>query len=196
MESYAIADCVKRPSEAFYERVAELVAAGVNWLQLRAKTLSDREVVEIGARMRLLIRSGTRFLVNGRSDIAVGVGAEGVHLPASGIPIPGVRTVSSELIVGRSCHSLEDCRRAQDEGADYVILGPVFTPRSKEKEATVPLPAVSEAARLRIPVFALGGMSRDTAPQLSGTGVAGIAAITLYMDDSPVSEIVRMVHEL
>lgn len=196
MESYAIAATSALPGENFYRRIAELADAKVDWIQLRAKTLQDDEVFEIARTLRGMIGGRTRFVVNGRADIAAGVGADGVHLPANGLPASAVREVGGEFRVGRSCHTLEECRRAAEEKVDYLVLGPVFPTRSKSGEATITLEQLGQAARLPIPVFALGGFSRENMKQLKDIPVRGIAGITLFMSDGPIQEIVDQVREL
>lgn len=197
MQSYAIANCDAEPDEAYFTRVRELVEAGVEWIQLRAKSLEDRRIYAIGQRLRDLTRaSRTRLIVNGRADIAFGVSADGVHLPARGLPIAAVRMMARDLIIGRSCHSIERCREAADQGADYVLLGPVFPPRSKPGEGRISRQELAEAGGLGIPVFALGGMSCENVQSLRGLNIAGIAAVTLFMNDRPPDEIVRMVRQL
>lgn len=196
MESYAIANCEATPGDPFYRRINDLVEAGVDWIQLRAKSLEDGELYTIGQRMRALIRKGqTRFVVNRRADVAVAVMADGVHLPADGIPIGAARE-AGRLVVGRSCHSVAECRQAHAEGADYVLLGPVFETRSKPSPSRITLEQLKMAGETGIRVFAIGGMSRHHLGHLRGLKLAGIAGITLFMEDQPVGDIVRAVQAL
>src|SRR5687767_94254 len=124
MKCYAIADTEREPDERFFSRIADLVEAGVDFIQLRAKTVDDRLAHEIALRCRRLVSKSARLLVNRRADLALAVGADGVHLPAQGIPAAAVRALGPHLMVGRSCHSLLDCRAAAEEGVDYILLGP------------------------------------------------------------------------
>jgi thiamine-phosphate pyrophosphorylase len=197
VQTYAIANCDSAPGAEYFRRVGALVEAGVDWIQLRAKTLEDQQVYTIGLRLRELTRSSnTRFLVNGRADIAASVSADGVHLPASGLPAGAARMIGPDFLIGRSCHSAQACRAAAEEGADYVLLGPVFTPRSKPGKGIVSREELAEAQNIGIPVFALGGISCENVESLRGLKIAGIAAVTLFMSDGPPGEIVRMVRAL
>jgi thiamine-phosphate pyrophosphorylase len=196
MESYAIAAASEGPGESFYRRIAELATAKVDWIQLRAKTLQDSDVFEIARTMRGMIGGPTRFVINGRADIAAGVGADGVHLPVRGVPASAVREVSRDFKVGRSCHTLEECRRAAEEQVDYLVLGPVFPPRSKRGEGIVTLEQLGQAARLPVPVFALGGFTRENMKNVKDIPIAGIAGVTLFMSDGPIQEIVDEVRQL
>jgi thiamine-phosphate pyrophosphorylase len=190
MKSYAIANLDAPPDEAFFRRIGELAEAGVDVVQLRARTLDARTAFGVATRIRAQIRPPTRFVVNRRADIALAAGADGVHLPADGLPAETLRRLGP-LLIGRSCHSVGDVRRAAGEGCDYALLGPVFATRSKPGTAAVGLAELQEASRLGIEVFALGGISRDNLHTLEGSGIAGVAAITLFMVDSPVAEIVE-----
>lgn len=197
MQCYVIADCREAPAPSFFLRLERLVAAGAEWFQLRAKDLDDELILRVGKKMRAIIpRDQARFLINSRADIAITIGVDGVHLPGSGVPVTAVRKLSKALIVGRSCHSVEDCRRALQEQADYVLLGPVFPPRSKSGEANVQRADLIEAGRIGIPVFVLGGISRQSLEQLRDLPVAGIAAITLFMEDDDVEGNVAAVKAL
>lgn len=146
---------------------------GVEYIQIREKDLSARELFEftqavVAARQT----SKTKILVNTRSDIAKVTGADGVHLPASAarITMPG-------LLVSRSCHTLCDVRNAE---ADFVTFSPVFA--SPGKGTPVGIDQLREACRLGVPVFALGGITRENANQCTEAGAVGIAGIRLFLE--------------
>lgn len=197
MKSYAIADVETEPGEEFFMRVGELVRHAVDYIQLRAKRMQDSDVLTIARRCRSLIGNGqTRFLVNGRADIALACQAHGVHLPSDGIPAQAIRSLAPDLILGRSCHTLDDCRSAAREGLDYVLLGPVFDSRSKDQPASVSLESLRQASSFGARVFALGGISYERLPLLSGSGIEGVAAITMFMKDTRVEAAVEAVRAL
>jgi thiamine-phosphate pyrophosphorylase len=161
-----------------------LMVAGVDWLQVREKDLSDRDLFGLVAALSpLAARSAVALLVNGRPDIALAAGATGVHLPSEGLPTGWVRSMCpSPLLVVRSCHSVEDARRAQAEGADAVTLGPVFpTPSKAAFGEPMGLEAFSRACcGVEIPVLALGGVGPAEVPAVLAAGAAGVAAIRLF----------------
>lgn len=197
MKSYAIASLHARADETFRTRVCEVIECGVDYLQLRAPGLAARHFSEAAEFCAQRIRgTATRLLIGRRADIALSAGADGVHLPAAGLPVFAVRSIGPKLMVGRSTHSWEGCRAAAAEGADYAFIGPVFAPRSKSGGARILDDEILRAAAAGIPVFVLGGISVDNMSRFRGMPIAGIAAITLYMDDRPLGPIVEAVREL
>ena len=193
MKAFVIADVEQPADSAFFERLAELSAAGVDVVVLRDPSFSDRERFALALECRRLVSPPTRFLVHGRADLALACRADGVHLPSGGVPVRAVREFDRRLLVGRSVHSLDDCRRAAEEEADYVLLGPVFPTRSKPGEGRISREELEQAAKLSPAVYALGGVSRENLEQLRGLPIAGVAAITLFMKDRPVSVVVEAV---
>jgi thiamine-phosphate pyrophosphorylase len=192
MKAWAVAQLESPPGEEFFDRIAELVRLRIEFIQLRAPGLASRSIAEAALRCRQLTEgTRTKFLVSRRADIAAAVGADGVHLPAAGLPVAAVRRVDGRLLVGRSCHSVEDCAAAGREGADYVLLGPVFPPRSKEGESRITPDDLRAASAFGIPVFALGGISAPRLRSLAGTGIEGVAAITMFMHDRPLEPVLE-----
>ncbi len=196
MKSHAIADLASAADpEVLLDRVELLSDLGVDIIQLRAKQLDDRDLLELAVRCRERIGADVHYLLNGRADIAVAAGADGVHLPSDGIPVSIVKRVFPDLVVGVSCHSISEVVAAAAAGADLAVVGPVFAARSSEKAPVVPVSSLLEIDRYGIDVYALGGITVDRLPLLEGTGVAGVAAITMFMADEPAAEIVASVRE-
>lgn len=166
------------------DSIAKNLAEGPDWIQIREKDLSARELFEmVQGALALPNPRGVKILVNSRVDVALAAGAAGVHLPA-GSPAPQSwgEIVPQGFLIGVSCHSVDEVRRAEQEGADYVVLGPVFAPLSKP--LSLPPLGLEELARAaaaaKIPVLALGGITRENAGKCGAAGAAGIAGISLY----------------
>jgi thiamine-phosphate pyrophosphorylase len=159
------------------EVIRDQMHLGVDYIQLREKDISARELFEFTlAVLETRAQDGnhlpTKILLNSRADVAVATGADGVHLPANA-PIetlPG-------LIVARSCHTLKEIPLAQ---ADFVTFGPVF--ESPGKGSPLGLQQLRQACALGKPVYALGGVNWDNAAACLEAGAEGIAGIRLFQD--------------
>jgi thiamine-phosphate pyrophosphorylase len=158
--------------------------ASPDWVQIREKDLSARDLYElIRAAMDLPNPRRVKFLVNTRVDVALAAGCAGVHLPSGSPPPRFWRSITpSGFLFGVSCHAVEEVRQAEQHGADYVLFGPVFAPLSKSSNLN---PRGLEglavaAASVKIPVLALGGITRQNQAACVAAGAAGIAGISLY----------------
>jgi len=164
--------------------IARNLAAGIEWIQIREKDLSARDLFALTERVLALANPHqSKILVNTRVDVALAAGAAGTHLPA-GSPPPHVWRAYTPpgFLIGVSCHTLDEIRAAEDQGADYAVFSPVFAPRSKEQTLEPRgIDALAQAARaVRIPVLALGGITAGNAQECIQAGAAGVAAISLY----------------
>src|SRR4051794_16974352 len=157
-----------------------LGAAGIGAVQIREKDLDDRGLYDLARLARALLPPAVRLLVNGRLDVALAAGADGVHLPADGVPVAALRArFGGGVILGRSTHTLQEVERARDEGADYVTFGPVWpTPGKGAPTGTAEL---ARAAAAGVPVYALGGVTLERFGEAAAAGATGIAAIRLFL---------------
>jgi thiamine-phosphate pyrophosphorylase len=148
-------------------------------LQVRAP-LSTVRAIEQEARA-LVATSPVPVVVSSRCDIALAAGAAGVNLPENDITVAAARALMGERLVGRSVHSLESALRAESEGADYVIFGPVWASASHPASPPAGTTALAEVANaLRIPVVAIGGVTEGRIAECHAAGAAGYAAIRLF----------------
>lgn len=159
-----------------------LAAAGVDGVQLREKGLDDRALLALARAARARLPTAAALLVHRRLDVALAAGADGVHLPADGLPAAPLLAWAARLgarpLVGRSTHRLDEVAAARDEGADYVVFGPVFATPGKGPPAG--LDALAEAARLGVPVLALGGIVPERVADALAAGAHGVAAIRAF----------------
>ena len=148
-------------------------------LQLRSPKLTAREL-ETNA-IELVASSSVPVIISSRCDIALASGAAGVNLPERDISVGDARRLLGQKLIGRSVHSLEAARQAEQDGADFVIFGPVWESESHpgaEPTGLEKLAAVAQA--LRIPVLAIGGVSEERIALCRAAGAAGFAAIRLF----------------
>jgi thiamine-phosphate pyrophosphorylase len=179
------------PESSDFARVLTLVeaavAAQIPLLQLREKHLSARVLYELATRAAKIARgTGTRLLVNDRSDIACAAGAAGVHLTSGSLTADVVRnTYGSEMLIGVSTHSLEQARAARDAGGDFVVFGPIFETESKRVFGEpLGLRKLNEVARELdgFSVVAIGGVTAGNVVECFRAGASGVAAIRLLND--------------
>jgi thiamine-phosphate pyrophosphorylase len=153
-------------------------------VHLREKDLGGGALLALArALARACHDRGQLLLVNDRLDVARAAGADGVHLPAAGVPPRDARAfLGPAALVGVSCHGPEEVRRALEGGADYATFGPVHDTPSKRAYGPPPgLPALREAARLGLPLVALGGMTPANAGEAVAAGARGVAAIRAWL---------------
>ena len=181
--------------EQLLAKVAEAAAAGVDYLQLRERNLPARNLEEFAREVVGTVRrhSGkTRVLINSRTDVALAIASDGVHLRSKDISPMDVRriwrTASStvEPVVGVSCHSEEEVRSAKAAGADFVVFGPVF---GKGSTPGTGIGELEAACAHGITVLALGGITIENAKLCIGCGAAGIAGIRLFQQGDLVNTV-------
>jgi thiamine-phosphate pyrophosphorylase len=180
--------------------VGACVEAGVPLVQLREKSMRPRVLYELTRRAAELTRgSATRLLVNDRADIALAAGADGVQLTTRSLDAANVRRIAPHnFLIGVSTHSLAEAQGASRDGADFALFGPVFdTPAKLAYGAPLGLERLREAthALAPFPLLAVGGITRENAPQVLRAGARGIAAIRLFRDEQMLKDIVDEIRE-
>jgi thiamine-phosphate pyrophosphorylase len=171
--------------------IVEAIQAGVDLIQIREKDLATRELLElVRSAVEAARRTATRVVVNDRLDVALAAGAAGVHLGGRSLPVAVVRRhVDRSFLVGASCHSLEEATEAEAGGADYVVLGPIFeTPSKLVYGPPLGLEKLREvAARVKMPLLALGGVTVERVGACRQAGAAGVAGISIFQNCSSLA---------
>jgi len=172
------------------EVVARALDAGLPAVQLRDKDLSGRALLDLAERLRALTaRTGALLLVNDRVDVAVAVGADGVHLGGGSMPVEVVRRMlPPRALIGVSTHAPAELAAT---AADFAVFGPVYaTPSKAVFGPPQGVAALREAtAAARVPVLAIGGVTAERVKEIRGAGAAGVAVIRAILgaDDAALA---------
>jgi thiamine-phosphate pyrophosphorylase len=194
---------------ALLRTIGRAASAGVDWVQLREKDLTARElasltrqVLRVTGKSSSDMRRAARIVVNDRLDVALAEGAGGVHLGEKSLPVQEAKrlvalasprtSASSDFMLGVSCHSLEAALAAESSGAHYIFFGPVFATPAKaafgEPQGVERLAQVCHA--VAIPVIAIGGITVENAGPCINAGAAGLAGIRLFQDAPDIPRVV------
>ncbi len=189
---YAISDRKRLAIDerALVRRIGWLARAGVDFIQVREHDLADRRLVAL-TRDAVAASRGTtaRILVNGRADVAVAAGADGVHLRGDSYDARRLRAWTPPgFLVGRSVHTLDEAGAAERlGGCDFLLFGTIYPSRGKPAgHPTAGVDGLAAACHsVRMPVFAIGGIDIARVPEVAAAGAAGIAAVDLFfrLDD-------------
>jgi thiamine-phosphate pyrophosphorylase len=178
---YAILDVSVAGTRDLHALARQLLLARPVALQLRAKQLAARDLLELAREISEICREhNTPFVVNDRAEIAALSGAWGVHLGQEDLPVQEIRRVFPHLHIGLSTHSLSQVHEAVLQQVDYLGFGPVFATQSKERPDPTVGPALfGEALRAArgLPVVAIGGIRRSNLSQLVTEGAQVVTAI-------------------
>lgn len=161
--------------------VEECLGAGLRAVQLREKDLEVRPLLAMAAGLREATRRHrARLLINDRADVALASGADGVQRTHASLPVSALRAVGPVgFLIGASAHSTAEAREAAEQGADFVVFGPVYDTPSKRRYGPPQGLAALEtaAAAVSCPVLAVGGITPARVPEVLATGAAGVAVI-------------------
>lgn len=178
---YAITDRCWLDGRSLKDVVRQSLDGGVTLLQLREKNLDDEAFLQEAIEIKELCRQyNVPFIVNDNVDIALKMDADGVHVGQSDMEAGRVREkLGPDKIIGVSAGSLEEALRAEQAGADYLGVGAVFPTGSKDDAVEVPHSVLREiCSAVKIPVVAIGGITKDNICELKGSGIAGISVIS------------------
>lgn len=196
-----ITDRKSVPENSFFPRLQGALQAGIRSVQLREKDLSAGELIRYGLKVREMTREhNAQLYINDRVDVAMAVGADGVHLGGMSIPVKAVRKITNKAFrIGVSAHSIKEAADAQDEGADFITFGPVYETPSKMRYGK---PLGVDMLRktvcgVQMPVYAVGGINSKNIKEVMKTGVRGAAMISAIFGADDVEqktrEIVRLI---
>lgn len=181
---YLVTDRHLAGDRSLTEIVGQAVAGGVTCVQLREKNSSTRDFIAQGrALAKILAPTAVPLIINDRVDIALVVGAQGVHLGQKDMDLADARALAPDLILGISVENLDQALKAQDQGADYLGLSPVFsTPTKTDTAPALGLAGIrAMAKKIQIPMVGIGGLGPHNAAQVIQAGCHGLAVVSALM---------------
>ena len=191
---YLITDRAVIGDRDLIEVVEEALKGGVKAVQLREKELNGKEFFQLALRLReLTLKYNTQFLINERVDIALAVGADGVHLARTSMTVKDARgLLGKDKLIGVSCHSVEEVVDAEAEGADFVTIGPIYdTPSKREFGPPIGVEILKELSSCKIKVFALGGVKLNNLKECLKENIDGVAMISGIMAAKDIEQTAR-----
>lgn len=186
---YGIVDAGYVPLGEMVSMARELVAGGVDVLQLRAKGVGLAEVEKLGRALHEVTRDGgVPLVINDHPRVAAVVGSEGVHVGQDDGALSEVRAVVGEgCFVGRSTHSVGQARAAMEEGADYIGFGPLYATGTKPDYVPIGLQGIAEVEGFAtVPVFCIGGVNVQTLPEVLAAGARRVVMVSALLQAKDV----------
>ena len=196
---YAVTDRAWLGNHTLEEQVEETVKAGATFVQLREKELGYEEFVAIAMKIKQVTdRYQIPFVINDNIEVAIAVGADGVHVGQSDMSAENVRALlGNDKILGVSVRTVEQALLAQEQGADYIGVGAVFSTSTKtdvDKISYDMIQAICNA--VSIPVVAIGGINETNMMQLKGSGVDGVAVVSAIFAKEDITAATKQLLEL
>ncbi len=182
-ELYVIVDRGLRGERDPIEIASEVIRGGAKVIQLRDKSATTRELIKAGESLRDLAHSNNvTFIINDRVDVVVACDADGVHLGQDDLPVRCARRLMGERIIGVSTHTIDQALRAEEEGADYISIGPIFSTELKPDYPPVGLELIHQVkGEVKIPFVAIGAINMGNVGQVIKAGADNIACCQAVM---------------
>lgn len=178
-------------SNNFSDQIEMIASAHPKAIVLREKDLSEKEYEQLARQvMQICQKHGTQCILHSFSNVAIALGAEAVHMPLPLLQKMTPQEKSHFQIIGASCHSLEEAKEAQNLGCTYITAGHIFLTDCKKGLPGRGLPFLEEICKtVRIPVYAIGGISSQNMESVRKTGAAGACIMSGFMRCKTVEEI-------
>ena len=179
----------------FYTCIEEAIKGGVKIVQLREKNISTKDFYEKALKVKEICENyGALFIINDRLDIAQVVGADGVHLGQSDMPIEKAREIlKDKFLIGATARNVEEAKRAELLGADYIGSGAIFGTNTKDNAKKLEMEELKKiVASVKIPVFAIGGINIDNVSILKNIGLQGICVVSGILSEKDCKKAVDM----
>jgi len=192
---YLVTDEKACLGKGFYVCIEEAIKGGVKIVQLREKNISTKDFYEKALKVKEICKNyEALFIINDRLDIAQVVGADGVHLGQSDMPIEKAREIlKDKFLIGATARNIEEAKRAELLGADYIGSGAIFGTNTKDNAKKLEMEELKKiVTSVKIPVFAIGGINIDNVSSLKNIGLQGICAVSGILSEKDCKKAVDM----
>lgn len=196
---YAVTDQAWTGRQTLLEQLEDALKGGVTLVQLREKNLPQEDfLAEALAAKELCHRYGVPLLINDDVDLALQCGADGVHVGAEDRPVAEIRRLAGpDFLIGATAKTVAQAQTAQADGADYIGVGAVFPSPTKPNAVGITKDELAAiCASVTIPAVAIGGITRDNLPQLSGCGAVGAAVVSALFGAPDIRAAAQELHDL
>ena len=177
--------------EKFLNTIEEGIKGGVTVVQIREKTADTLEFYNLALKVKeITTKYDVPLIINDRVDVALAIDADGVHVGQSDMPCSVTRRlIGEDKILGVSADTIEEAKKAEKDGADYIGTGAVFPTATKDDAPKITKKDLKEIVdSINIPVVAIGGITLENASQLNDTGIAGLSVVSAIMSSENPKE--------
>lgn len=200
---YFITDSTGYSEDEFLQRVRQALSGGATLIQLREKEKTTREYLELADKVHKITQKyNIPLIIDDRTDVALAVGAEGVHVGQSDMPVHLARRLMGDnRIVGATAKTVAQAQEAYNQGADYLGIGAIYPTTTKVKTVLISVDTLRDICNsVPVPVNAIGGLNKDNIDVLKGIPIAGICAVSAIMKaqnpSDAAAELIKRAKEL
>src|SRR3954464_3867996 len=191
-----VTDRTRYGDRALEDILVAALAGGVNMIELREADMTARDLLGEAERLRKLALGGVPLVIYDRVDVAIAARADGVHLTADSLPIPAAKQVGRGILVGKSVSSVAEAVAAEQAGADYLIIEPVFFSHYMKGRSPIGPTVIRRIkARVHVPILAGGGITAGNAHQVIAAGADGVSVISEIVDAEDTRQAARALHD-
>ena len=182
---YLVTDKRNKTDDEFLEIIEEAIKGGTTVVQIREKEGETLDFYNLALKVKeITSKYNVPLIVNDRIDVALAIKSEGVHIGQTDMPADVARSlIGDEMILGVSASTVEEARKAEKDGADYIGTGAVFPTATKDDAPSITKDDLKEVTgSINIPTVAIGGITLENANELAGTGISGISVVSAIMN--------------
>ncbi len=195
---YAVTDRAWVGKQTLYQQIESALKGGVTMVQLREKSIEEKEFIEEAREIRALCHQyNAPLIINDNLKVALESGADGIHVGQEDMPVAQIRKIAgTDFIIGATAKTIEQAKKAEAEGADYLGVGAVFPSPTKKNAIRVTKEQLKEiCASVSIPAVAIGGVDRNNFLSLKGCGISGIAVVSAIFSAEDICQAAEELRE-